>query len=315
MPFTDEHRLQARVARLYYEAGLTQAQIGRQLGMSRIKVSRILREAREAGVVEVRIAGPDDGTAELEDVLLVTWQLQDVVVVETATTTEALRDRLAEGAARWLERELRPGLRIGLGLGRTISRLPEAFRPATTVDCTFTEIEGAAPSDVAGFGSYNVTARMAVLAGGRAELISAPTFVSSRQLRDRLLEEPVIRDAIERARGCDVVVQSVGTVSPTALLYLHGVVTAEDLALLRARGAVGDALGHYFDRAGNHIPFRTDDCHIGLTLDDLRRVRRSVLVAGGEDKVDAIEGGLRGRYFNVLVTDVETAARLRERRP
>jgi DNA-binding transcriptional regulator LsrR (DeoR family) len=238
------------------------------------------------------------------------WRLRDAVVVPDDPTAEGLTGQLAKGAARWLARQLRPGVRIGLGLGRTVSKLPDTFTVEESVDCSFTEIEGAASNESTGFAGYNVTARMATIAGGRAEFVYAPTFVSESGLRDRLIEERSISEALERARRSDIVMQSVGTVSESALLHLHGVVSADDLTRLAAAGAAGDALGHYFDADGRHVPFRTDEVHIGLTLDDLTKVPLSALVAGGGEKRDAIRGALRGRYFNVLITDSETAREL-----
>lgn len=48
-------QLLAGVAWLYYEQGLTQAEIGARLGLSRITVNRLLKEARQSGIVEIRI--------------------------------------------------------------------------------------------------------------------------------------------------------------------------------------------------------------------------------------------------------------------
>jgi DNA-binding transcriptional regulator LsrR (DeoR family) len=42
----------------------------------------------------------------------------------------------------------------------------------------------------------------------------------------------------------------------------------------------------------------------------LGRVRRSVGVAGGQRKVAAIRGALRGSYINVLITDLLAAEAL-----
>lgn len=307
-----ERRQCVQVCRLYYEADLTQEEIGGQLGLSRVKVNRILRLARVAGILEVRINGIEEPSRIVEDELLVGWRLKDAVVVADAPTEEGLTSQLAEGAARWLSEQLKPSLRIGLGLGRTISKLPDSFHVEKPVDCSFTEIEGAAPNQTTGFSSYNVTSRMGAIAGARTEFIYAPTFVTDRELRDRLVEEPSIASALEQARQSDIILQSVGTVSESALLHIHGVVTDDDLEELRTRGAVGDALGHYFDGEGRPISFRTDDIHVGLALEDLRNVPTSVLVAGGPEKVQAIRGGLLGGFFNVLVTDISTAQQLIE---
>jgi deoxyribonucleoside regulator len=311
----EDHRLCARIARLYFHRDLTQEQIGDQLGLSRVKVNRMLRLAKQAGVVEVRIRGVEEPTEALTDGLIAQWGLRDAVVVADGHGSDALASTLASGASAWLASRLAPRLRVGFGLGRTISRLPETFRVDRSVECVFTEIEGAAPDESAGFASYNVTSRMGAIAGARTEFISAPTFVSDPSLRDRLLQEPSIARALDRARQSDIVIQSVGTVSESALMRIHDVLTDEDLDELRARGAVGDALGHYFDADGRHVPFWTDDMHVGLTLDDLTKVPLSALVAGGSEKLPAIAGALRGAFFNVLITDIDTARALMEERP
>jgi deoxyribonucleoside regulator len=308
-------RLCARIARLYFHRELTQEQIGEQLGLSRVKVNRMLRLAKDAGVVEVRIRGVEEPTEALADSLIEQWRLRDAVVVADGHASDGLVVGLARGASVWLAGQLRSGLRVGFGLGRTISRLPDTFEVDRPTNCVFTEIEGAASDESAGFASYNVTSRMAAIAGARTEFISSPTFVSDAALRDRLVQEPSIARALDRARQCDIVLQSVGTVTESALLRIHGVLADHDLRELRALGAVGDALGHYFDAEGCHVPFWTDDVHIGLTLDDLGKVPLSVLVAGGAEKCRPIVGGLRAGFFNVLVTDAETARALLEEQP
>jgi DNA-binding transcriptional regulator LsrR (DeoR family) len=310
----EDHRLCARIARLYFHRELTQEQIGDQLGLSRVKVNRMLRLARDAGIVEVRIRGVEEPTEALTDGLIAQWGLRDAVVVADAHGERGPALTLASGASAWLASRLVPGLRVGFGLGRTISRLPDTFRVNGSVDCVFTEIEGAAPDESAGFANYNVTSRMGAVAGARTEFISAPTFVSDPSLRDRLLQEPSIARALDRARQSDIVMQSVGTVSESALMRIHDVLTDGDLDELQARGAVGDALGHYFDAEGRHVPFWTDDMHIGLTLEDLTKVPLSALVAGGLEKLPAIAGALRGAFFNVLITDADTARALMEKR-
>lgn len=52
---------------------------------------------------------------------------------------------------------------------------------------------------------------------------------------------------------------------------------------------------------------------IGISLERLRALDRVVGVAGGEEKVAAILGALRGGYLNVLITDSVTAQAVLER--
>ena len=302
-----EHKLCARVAKLYYELDQTQGQIGEQLGLSRMKVNRLLRLALKTGVVQIRIFGPDEEHADLQQELEARFRLKDILVVSDPLPEQTLVAVLAEAAAGWLSERLAPGLVVGFGLGRTVAAIPDTFAVPRPVPCRFVTLEGVGTSPNAGFAAYDVTRRLADAAGGIAEIISAPTYVSSQIVRDALLEEPSVRAPLELARSAALMIQSVGSLTADAPLFRHGTLSLDDLTALAEAGAVGDALGHFFDAQGRHIPWRTDDLNIGLTLDDLKACPTSALVAGGERKVPAILGALRGGFFNVLITDAATA--------
>ena len=59
-PSNEELRLLVKVARFYYEDGLNQDAITARLGLSRSKVSRLMAQARETGVVQISVVAPDD---------------------------------------------------------------------------------------------------------------------------------------------------------------------------------------------------------------------------------------------------------------
>jgi DNA-binding transcriptional regulator LsrR (DeoR family) len=304
----EEYRLCVRVARLYYENELTQDKIGQMLGLSRVKVNRVLQQARAQGIVEIRIHESLTAFSEIEHQLIIKYSLRDAVVVREEEPGQGLYLSLARGATAWLKSHLEPGIRIGLGLGRTISHLPQVFQINQRVDCTFTEVVGAASEHSGGIGAYyNITSKMAELVGGKAEFFYAPTFVSDLELKNKLMEEPSVILSMERARQCSIILQSVGPVDNSALLYMHGYLNKRDLEDLRQRGAVGDALGHYFLADGSHLPSLADDRVIGLELEDIKRVPWSVAIAGGAEKVVPIDAALKGKYFNVLITDRRTA--------
>jgi DNA-binding transcriptional regulator LsrR (DeoR family) len=302
-----DHRLCARVARLYYESELTQEQIGEFLGFSRMKVNRLLRLATTSGVVQIQIVGPDEPHADLLHRLLLEFRLRDARIISTPLPEQSLRAVLAAAAAEWLADQLEDGLVVGLGLGRTVALMPDSFAVRRPVAGRFVTLEGVGVSANAGFAAYDVTSRLAEAAGGTAGIISAPTFVSSASVRSALMGEPAVRDALDVARTAGLMLQSVGTVTTDALLFRHGTLTGADLQALVQSGAVGDALGHFFDAEGVHIPWPTDDLHIGLTLDELKACPSSALVAGGEEKVLAIRAAIRGRIANTLITDAATA--------
>ena len=148
---------------------------------------------------------------------------------------------------------------------------------------------------------------MAEIAGGKAEFLYAPNLVSNAEIRNALVNEPSISAALDRARHSDIVIQSIGTVDDSAILYVEKKITLDDLKSLRSSGAVGDALGHYFNQNGEIVSTFLDGRIIGIGLDDLKKIPWSVLVAGGEGKKTVVEAAMKGNFFNVLITNAETA--------
>ncbi len=298
-----------RVAKLYYEGDLTQQAIAEKLGLSRIKIHRLLNQAHQLGIVEVVIHSPDDGQLiELEHDLVLRYGLRDAVVVPEPINGETHYHTLARSAAGWLESNLKPGMRIGLGLGRTISHLPLFFNPEEKVDCIFTEVVGGSSEHSGSIAKYNITSKMAELAGGRAELIYAPNTVSNPELKHRLVSEPAIAGALARARQADIILQSIGTVDESAILLVENRISQSEFQQIQDSCAVGDALGHYYDDTGSPVPTLMDERVIGLNLADIQKIPWSVVVAGGADKHRALRGALLSGFFNMVVTDRESAA-------
>jgi len=83
--------------------------------------------------------------------------------------------------------------------------------------------------------------------------------------------------------------------------------TAQQLAAVRDAGAVGQLHQRFIDRDGEALKTPLDDLVVGITLQQLRRVKRKIVVAGGAAKHRALLAALRGKWADVLVTDVNSA--------
>lgn len=72
-------------------------------------------------------------------------------------------------------------------------------------------------------------------------------------------------------------------------------------------GAVGEAFGFYFNSLGEIIYSTTS---VGLNLDDLEATKKVIVVAGGEDKAEAIIAAVSSKYQDILITDEITARKI-----
>ena len=77
----NEFRQLVRVAKLYYQFDLTQNEIAKRLGLSRVKIHRLLNTAKEIGIVKIQIDVPDSGFLDLENLLISKFGLRDALVV------------------------------------------------------------------------------------------------------------------------------------------------------------------------------------------------------------------------------------------
>ena len=76
----DDPRLMVRVCDLYYNQGISQQQIAKDLNLSRPTVSRVLALAREQGIVKISISNVDAVEHwELERKLEKKYGLQKVI--------------------------------------------------------------------------------------------------------------------------------------------------------------------------------------------------------------------------------------------
>ncbi len=308
-----ELRLMARVARLYHERGLSQSEIAGRLELSQPTVSRLLKRAEVEGIVRVVVTHPSGTHPELEEGLQKRYGLREAMVVETAAGEEALLRDLGAAAAYHLETTLKRGDVVGLSSwSATLLAMVDSMRvlPRST-GSSVVQILGGVGSPEAEVHAAHLTRRLARLVGGEARLLPAPGVVGSPGAREVLFEDPFVREAMAQLERVTVALVGIGALEPSRLLAASGNVFApRELEMLRRRGAVGDVCLRFFDAAGEPVRSELDERVIGMSLDQLRKVQRTIGIAGARRKYEAILGALRGRWVNVLVTDRPTAEKL-----
>jgi DNA-binding transcriptional regulator LsrR (DeoR family) len=304
----DEQR-RTRIAWLYYVEGRTQAEIAERLGVSRIKVVRDLAACRETGLVQIRISGRLASCVALERALERRWGLREAVVIPTPDDPEAIPAALGVAVGAYVSDRLAAGQTVGIGWGRTLRWGVRAMRRRAVPGLTVVSMLGGLGRG-SEINTYETASRLAEAAGAQCYYLAAPTFAASDALRDMLLEQPGIREILERGRRADMALVSVGSLEPAATNRRLGLLTDEDAAELLAAGAVGDLLGHYLSPDGRVVDHPLNRRVVGLAPADLKGVPRAILASGGPDKVGIVRGALAGGYVNALITDEATAAAL-----
>jgi DNA-binding transcriptional regulator LsrR (DeoR family) len=312
-----ELRLTARIARMYYTEGIKQADIAERLHISQTTISRLLRKAREDDVVRITINVPGGTYPELEEPLRERFGLSEVVVAECGEDREEqILARIGEAAAHYVETTLERDEIIGISSwSESLLRMVDNIHPIKPPAADkVVQILGGMGNPSVQAHATNLTVRLAKLTHATPLLLSTQGVATSATAKDVLVSDPFVRDTLNEFARTTMALIGIGAVEPSKLLADSGnVFTSDELNELVQLGAVGDICLRFFDREGRTIRSSFEERVIGITLDQLRGVRRVVGVAGGGRKVDALLGALRGGLIDVLITDRFTAEKLVQR--
>ncbi|WP_437757434.1 sugar-binding transcriptional regulator [Sorangium sp. So ce1389] len=313
-PLTEELRLIARVAYLYHMQHQKQSDIAAQLDISQATVSRALKRAEKEDIVRITVNMPTGVYTQLESELCARYGLKAAIVVHCEDESdEAIFDHIGGAAAYYVETTLGANEVVGLSSwSSSLLAMVNAMHPlAKATNAKVVQILGGVGNPSAKIYASRITEQFAALVQGEAIYLPAPGVASSIQMHEELMENPFVSQAVEFFNRITLGLLGIGCVEPSRLLMSSGnVFTADELAMLHERGAVGDICLRFYDVNGEPVLTPLSDRVISVQLEQLKRARRSVGIAGGARKINAIRGAINGRWINVLITDHMTALRL-----
>ncbi len=297
--------LLARVASLYYYDGWTQAQIAEAIHISRIKVSRLLKKARNEGVVEISVRPHPAISLIMETRLKERFGLSHALLAIGHNKSEQQRENVVRLAAAYLNHNLRDGMVVAVSQGRNAGAIPQYVINPFPRFCTFVSATGGSTQTGVPVNPNHIGRELADVFSGQSESLYAPAYAESVEARDTFLKDKTIYHALQTARQADMAIVGIGDVSRDSHVVKTEFFTAEDIDALRSAGAVGDIMGFYYDLNGKKVENRKSTLHISLTRQELDRIPKVVAVVSEKNKSKAILGALRTGLVDVLITTIE----------
>lgn len=309
----DEIGLATRAAWMHFAGGLTQSEVAKRLGITRLKAHRLVARAARDGLVRVFIDGEIAECAQMEGVLAAAHGLDFCRVVPVLDDDPLPLKALGIVGAQYLKGVLErdEDRMIGVGHGRTLAACADHLVRMQVGRTRFVSLLGGLTRNFSA-NPHDVIHRLADRTGAEAYVMPVPFIANSVEDRAVLMAQRGVADVFELARRASLFLVGIGTVEKQASLIATGMIERADMERVKRDGGCGEILGWFFDRAGR--PVETDVSQRTLTLDlaDLRR-GRIVAIAGGSAKVDAIAAILAGGMLKGLITDERTGRGLVER--
>lgn len=308
-----DFKLMVKVATLYYKGGLTQDDISKKIKISKYQVNRILKRSLETGIVQISINDSLTNITEFEDKLEKEFNLKRAIVVDNlGLSDKELKAKMGQAASSYLLEIIKNNDIIGVAWGTTVNEVIIHLPNKINKNVDVVQVTGGVHQLSVNLNCQDIARRLASIFGAEPHLIYAPAIVESPDLRDLLLNEPSIKETFGFFDKINIALVGIGAIFPkvTSTFIETGSFNSDDFEKLNANHAVGDVFSHFFDINGKISNPEIDKRMITISTEDLLKIPYSIGIAGGEAKAESILGALRGKYINILVTDIKAAAKI-----
>jgi DNA-binding transcriptional regulator LsrR (DeoR family) len=276
--------------------------IAEELGVSRFMVGRMIRRARDEGLIDVvpRMSDPID--AELSNALARHFGLHAAFVLTVPSERDSVaRSVIANTAARLIAELVNEDDTIGLGPGRTIMETCAQVTALPTCDVVqLTGVAAEGPEE-----SLASILALSNVAGGKMVPLHAPFLPTDAAAAAVIAAQPSVKQAFRRMDHLDIAVLTVGGWPDSSLLATR-LEEAGEMHHLEEFGVVAEIGTTLLDAKGKVTP-AMDGRLIGITTQQLAAVPTTLALGGGIGKRLAVVSALRSGLVDIIVTDARTA--------
>lgn len=313
---SSDEEMMRLVAELYYLRERSQSAIADLTGFSVSKVSRLLAQARDLGVVRISVQPAPDLLTRLAEQLASALGIEDAYVTPGRGDDPAAASRLcAVAAGPWVAEAIPEAGVLGFAGGYTASALVDALPSGTPrAHLTVVPLVGGWDPTTPHLDINELSRRAAERLGCRYVLLHAPARLDSPEVKEALLRETTIRATTDFWSRISVGLIGVGggpRDHPGYTTVMDRLPDAERRRIARLN-VVGDVVGYLVTLDGAIVDHPLTDHTIAAPINDLRRAARLIAVAAGPHKVAGIIGATRSGLVHTLVTDEPTAIAILE---
>lgn len=243
------------------------------------------------------------GLGGLEEELARKLNINRVLIVAgDSSEDETVKKEMGRVAASYLKKLLKPHQVLAITGGTSTLEVAQNMpQNSGQEDITVVPARGGLGEEVE-IQANVIAAKLAQKLGGSYRLLHVPDNLSKEAL-EVLSNDPGIKEVLQQIQKANIVIHGIGSVEEMA--RRRGLTPAQ-VADLRTKGAVGEAMASYFNAAGEEVEAAGS---LGLPVHDLKLVSTVLAVAGGSKKAESIKAVVSNQPQQVLVTD-EGAAKL-----
>ena len=233
-------------AEMYYLYDMSQKEIADRLSVSRPWVSKLLKRAKETGVVRIEINSPLAGNPDIESRIREKYHINNITVIKPLVEHDYTNISVA--AASYLISHVKNTDVIGVSWGMSIAHMIEHVVDMNLPDVNIVPIVGGAGSDAECLSNTNVTNLSGAL-GAECILLHANACCSDPEEWRILMSNQRVKEVIDLGEKADIALLGIGDLENSRILSGQ-YVSDTDLQQIRDQEVVGDIAFRFLTKDG-----------------------------------------------------------------
>jgi DNA-binding transcriptional regulator LsrR (DeoR family) len=292
----------------YYVNEMTQGEVAKHLGVTRLRVNKAIQQAKELGIVKIQLESPFLSRFELQQQLQQKFDIKRAIVAPAKSEHYDYHRPTGAALAYYLTEKLNSEKwkKIGVSWGMTLQSAIQRLKRHHIPELEIISIIGGTSSGVT-FNTFDIASGFAKVLGANYSLLTAPVFLSEGVNRKKFLSQKIFTQHFEKYKHLDAAILTASDISPKSYLIESGLPAEVSKKDLISMGAVGDVVGIFLGKDGKEIQSPLKNRTIGIDLEQLQKVPDRILAAAGPHKVKIINAAINHNLVTTLITDDITA--------
>lgn len=306
---SDELFLSKKAAWLYYVAKLNQNQIAEKIGLSKMRVHRLIALAEKNGFVKTYVEGDFERTSKYENILKEKYKIKFCEVIPNDLESDNPINMLGAAGGRFIMNQINNNniYEFGIGTGSTMSAVTK-WLPKINKKIDFISLNGSLTRNNA-VQTQSVISQIANKTDGQCYATGIPLITESIEQKKMIENINYVKEILIRGNKTKIKILGVGGLNDSSLNVRSKIFSEKSIANLKRSGALGEVGGNFFNIDGKIVS--NDETTKILSANYLFfKKAKTVLIAGGKNKILQLKSVLKSGNFSGLITDSNTADRL-----
>lgn len=304
----DREDMLADIANQYYNLGKTQSEIAESYQTNRFKVAKLLQDARNEQIVEIRINSSQETSKTIEQELMRAFPLKNAIVVDTQYSPyiDCLH-QIGEMGAKYVNHILASDSVLGIAWGKTIYSVLSQLQTVSHKNITTVQLTGNFKQLNPATDSRSLVPMIASAYNGDYHYIDAPLYIKDPALKPALLAEPGISQTLAIIRSLNTVITGIGGKSslPIVNSVFAPYITPADQHQMS--GCPGSIFGYVLDQNGEIADIPLNQKLIAAPIEHILHAENRLAVVYGRHKAEITALVIKRHLINEILTDANTA--------